>query len=63
MESLPLALRRCFIYVRYCLTDQLGDQTDGFGIEATKYTDAVRELSKCHKNFVCGIKDSVQRLS
>ena len=43
MESLPLALRRCFIYVRYCLTDQLGDQTDVFGTEATTYADAVRD--------------------
>ena len=43
MESLPLALRRCDIYVRYCLMDQLGYQTDGFGTEATKYVDAVKE--------------------
>ena len=43
MESPPLALRRCFIYVRYCLTDQLGDQTDVFGTEATTYADAVRD--------------------
>jgi hypothetical protein len=39
-RSPTLALRRYHIYVKYALMDQLGYQTDGFGTEATKHTDA-----------------------
>ena len=35
-RSPTLALRRCDIYVRYCLMHQLGYQTDSFVAEATK---------------------------